>query len=133
MLEASDKQCLSNALHNHNHIDSNTNTEQCLKECFKHFWETYPRKVAIAAAERAFSDAAKYEKPETILEKLKTYKFSEDTKFIPSPVNWLKDRRWEDDPQAIDPPKQEKDLRNIPDAQLSNNDYWRKRMQLRNL
>jgi uncharacterized protein YdaU (DUF1376 family) len=133
MLEASDKQCSSNALHNHNHIDSNTNTEQCFKECFKHFWEAYPRKVAIAAAERAFADAVKHEKPETILEKLKTYKFSEDTKFIPSPVNWLKDRRWEDDPQAIDPPKQEKDLRNIPDTQLSNNEYWRKRMQLRNI
>jgi uncharacterized protein YdaU (DUF1376 family) len=131
--QASLEHAPSNALHNHNNIDSNSNTEQSLKECFKHFWEAYPRKVAIAAAERAFVDAVRQEQPEVILEKLRTYKFSEDPKFIPSPVNWLKDRRWEDDPTVTAPAKQEKDLRNIPDAQLSNNDYWRKRMQLRNL
>jgi hypothetical protein len=101
--------------------------------CFDQFWKAYPRKIGRGAAERAFQEASNTEASSVIIEKLKTYKFSEDTKFIPSPVNWLKDRRWEDDPQAIDPPKQEKDLRNIPDAQLSNNDYWRKRMQLRNL
>jgi len=102
-------------------------------ELFSKFWNAYPRKIGRGAAERAFQEASNTEASSVIIEKLKTYKFSEDTKFIPSPMNWLKDRRWEDDPQAIDPPKQEKDLRNIPDAQLSNNDYWRKRMQLRNL
>jgi hypothetical protein len=131
--QASFEHAPSNTLHNHTIIDNNSNTEQSLKECFKHFWEAYPRKVAIAAAERAFADAVKQEQPEVILEKLKTYKFSEDPKFIPSPVNWLKDRRWEDDPAVTAPAKQEKDLRNIPDTQLSNNEYWRKRMQLRNI
>ena len=133
MLQASDKQCLSNALHNHNHIDNKSNSEECLEQCFKHFWEAYPRKVAIAAAERAFADAAKHEQPETIIEKLKAYTFADDPKFIPSPVNWLRDRRWMDDPKATAPVKQERDLTKVPDSQLSNNEYWRKRMQLRNI
>jgi hypothetical protein len=102
-------------------------------ENFSNFWNAYPRKISRGAAERAFQDAIATEAPAVILEKLKTYKFSEDPKFIPSPVNWLKDRRWEDDPAVTAPAKQEKDLRNIPDTQLSNNEYWRKRMQLRNL
>jgi hypothetical protein len=99
---------------------------------FDLFWNAYPRKVAVAAAERAFAEACKAEKSEVIVERLKSYKFSTDPKFIPSPVNWLRDRRWLDDPAAIDPPKKppERDLRNIPDGQLSVNDYWLKRKQL---
>jgi len=113
--------------------NSLSNTDECLEQCFKHFWEAYPRKVAIAAAERAFADAAKHEQAETIIEKLKAYTFADDPKFIPSPVNWLRDRRWMDDPKATAPAKKERDLTSVPDSQLSNNEYWRKRMQLRNI
>ena len=99
---------------------------------FVKFWEVYPRKLSRGAAERAFKEASSIEAPAVIIEKLKSYKFSSDAKFIPSPVKWLQDRRWEDDPQAIDPPKKlpERDLRNVPDSQLSVNDYWLKRKQL---
>jgi uncharacterized protein YdaU (DUF1376 family) len=135
MLEASIKQSSSNALHNHNQNNNNntlSNSEECLEQCFKHFWESYPRKIGQTPAKTAFREASEVEKPEAIIEKLKAYKFSTDPKFIPSPVNWLRDRRWQDDPAAIDPPKKlpERDLRNIPDGQLSVNDYWLKRKQL---
>jgi len=102
-------------------------------ELFSKFWNAYPRKISQGAAERAFEEASKIEKPHTILDRLLDYKFSEDPKFIPSPVNWLRDRRWQDDPRATAPAKQERDLTKVPDSQLSNNEYWRKRMQLRNI
>ena len=105
---------------------SNTETD---KE-FSDFWNAYPRKVAQGAAERAFADASKIEKPEEIIYRLLNYKFNDDPKFIPSPVNWLRDRRWQDDPKATAPAKKERDLTDIPDSQLSVQDFWRKRMQI---
>jgi hypothetical protein len=35
---------------------------------------------------------------------LRRYPFTDEARYIPYPAKWLKDRRWEDAPEAVAPP-----------------------------
>jgi hypothetical protein len=67
--------------------------------------------------------------------KLAKYTWPEDPQFIPHPATWLNQKRWEDEPASnvttFTPKPKERDLRNVPDNLLSNDEYWRKRLQLK--
>jgi len=97
---------------------------------FDEFWNAYPRKLSIGSAEQAFAQARQSVDPNLIIEKLKTYVWPDDLRYVPSPARWLRDRRWEDDARAVKPPSKERDLRGVPDSLLSADDYWRKRRQM---
>jgi hypothetical protein len=72
-------------------------------EGFARFWESYPKRKAKAAAQRAWSKLAP--SPEllrTILAAVERQKASadwqrEEGRFIPHPASWLNQRRWEDE------------------------------------
>ena len=68
---------------------------------FERFWQAYPRKVAKQAARRAF---ARVDVPlERLLQALEQQKTEtqwqrENGRYIPHPVTWLNQGRWEDEP-----------------------------------
>lgn len=68
---------------------------------FENFWHNYPRKINKQASKKLFLqiDSELYTK---IMMTLQRQRFSEDWekcdgKFIPYPVNWLTNKRWEDE------------------------------------
>lgn len=67
-------------------------------EDFAAFWAAYPRKVAKAAARRAWSKTAKDRPPSTdILAAIASQKRQwMDPQFIPYPATWLNNHRWAD-------------------------------------
>jgi len=72
---------------------------------FAGFWEMYPRKVGKAAAEKAFNKISLELLP-TITAALEAHKRSDQWnkdggRFILYPATWLNQRRWEDDPKAL--------------------------------
>lgn len=99
------------------YTDTDTDTEKDLFDRsfeqhpdFSHFWQAYPRKVAKAAAEKAWKKL----KPDhalmaLILKALEAQKRTEawtkdNGAFIPHPATWLNQRRWEDElPQQAAP------------------------------
>ena len=61
---------------------------------FERFWQAYPRKVAKQAARRALArvlQALEQQKTETQWQR-------ENGRYIPHPVTWLNQGRWEDEP-----------------------------------
>lgn len=87
---------------------------------FVEFWSTYPRKVGKAAAAKAFAKAIGPDTSrQTILDGLAAAvrgweRHGTETKFIPHPVTWLNQGRWEDQPdtpgRAVLPPPPSGDL-----------------------
>jgi hypothetical protein len=69
---------------------------------FAEFWERYPRKVAKAAAVKAWGMATRDTAPATIMGGLAKTRWP-DLQFVPHPATWLNGRRWEDEP----PPAQQ--------------------------
>lgn len=70
---------------------------------FVSFWELYPKKVARAAAEKAWASISPDDSLlDIILAAVATQRNSPDWlkdggRFIPKPANWLEHRRWEDE------------------------------------
>lgn len=99
---------------------------------FEEFWKGYPKKVGRGGAEAAWNSAI-YSGVQVgeILVGLDSYKFPTEKRFVPNPAKWLAERRWQDEQPAADFDKpKERDLRNVPDALLNNEEYWRKRKQM---
>ena len=85
---------------------------------FDEFWKTYPKKVAKAQAQKAWSKL----KPDkalltVIIEALERQKQSaqwlrDNGQYIPYPATWLNGKRWEDAQEQVSqpaPPKYEYD------------------------
>jgi hypothetical protein len=132
---STDSNAVTNAVSNNEitSVDTEQNrTEQNIIRdgLFDEFWKIYPRKMSIVSAEVAFIEARRNTDPNVIIDKLKSYVWPDDMRYIPSPARWLRDRRWEDDCKAVKPAPRERDLRGVPDNLLSADDYWRKRRQM---
>lgn len=67
---------------------------------FDIFWNTYPRKVAKAAALKAWEKAVKCESPEVIIEGARRYADdpNREDRFTAHPTTWLNAHRWGDEP-----------------------------------
>lgn len=69
---------------------------------FDLFWKVYPKKVAVAEAEKAWNKimpdlALRGKIIDAVVRQAKSEKWREDGgKFIPHPATWLNARRWED-------------------------------------
>jgi uncharacterized protein YdaU (DUF1376 family) len=75
---------------------------------FADFWAAYPRKAGKGAAEKAFAAAiAKGATVAEIAAGLNRQAWPADPQFIPHPATWLNQRRWQDDPAAAAPPRQQ--------------------------
>lgn len=64
---------------------------------FGEWWGCYPRKVAKAAARKAYKAALKHAAPERLLAALKAHEFSPDVRYQPHPATWLNHGHWEDE------------------------------------
>ena len=90
--------------------NTNTNTKirnQSLSADFERFWQAYPRKVGKQAARRAFARADV--SLQRLLEALEQQKADpqwqrENGRYIPHPVTWLNQGRWEDEPAGAPAP-----------------------------
>lgn len=86
---------------------SNNNTTRACARGFDRFWAAYPRKVGKGAAERSFErirpDAALLDR---MLRAIETQRQSDTwlRGYIPNPVTWLNQRRWEDEPDGVAAP-----------------------------
>jgi biotin operon repressor len=103
------------------------------KKEFDCFWQRYPRKIGKLAARAAFDKAIKLTDFDTIMNATVDFASSrkgQDESYTPHPATWLNQGRWEDEPIKEAKPK-ERDLRGIPDYKLSNDDYWKKRIQMK--
>lgn len=65
---------------------------------FEKFWEAYPNKTGKPSAERAFSQAIKRASPDEIMAGVRAYAAKTDDRQWCSPVKWLSDDRWKDQP-----------------------------------
>ncbi|MGR9076239.1 hypothetical protein [Rhizobium leguminosarum] len=65
---------------------------------FERFWDAYPNKTGRPSAEKAFSQAIKRASLDEILAGVRTYAAKTDDRQWCSPVRWLSDDRWKDQP-----------------------------------
>lgn len=65
---------------------------------FLKFWEAYPNKTGRPSAEKAFSQAMKRASLDDIMAGVRTYAAKTDDRQWCSPVRWLSDDRWKDQP-----------------------------------
>lgn len=68
---------------------------------FDEFWNEVPRKVAKAAAVRAYRKAVKLASPETLVKAMRGYARSvqgKEAQFVVHPATWLNGERWNDQP-----------------------------------
>jgi hypothetical protein len=65
---------------------------------FEIFWEAYPNKTGKPSAEKAFSQAIKRASLDEIVAGARTYAAKADDRQWCSPVKWLSDDRWKDQP-----------------------------------
>ena len=89
-----------------NHTDTDTDKRKNNKKeklpdpLFAEFWSAYPRKVAKARAEKAWSALVKKHDPQEIIEGAKRYaqiRKGKDAEYTAHPASWLNDKRWKDD------------------------------------
>lgn len=75
-----------------------------LEEGFSRFWEIWPRKVAKAAAKRAWDKLAPDDElQQTIFQAVTRQKKGwKDPQYIPHPATWLNGSRWEDEDTTQD-------------------------------
>ena len=105
-------------------------------EFLEQFWAIWPNKVGKPAAAAAFQKARKRGATlDQVLEGVRRYvRENPPERSWLNPATFLNQDRFLDEPakEAPTPARaRERDLRNVPDHQLSNEDYWRKRIQLR--
>ncbi len=65
---------------------------------FERFWDAYPNKTGRPSAEKAFSQAIKRASLDEIMAGVATYAAKTDDRQWCSPVRWLSDDRWRDQP-----------------------------------
>ncbi|KKZ89046.1 YdaU family protein [Rhizobium phaseoli] len=65
---------------------------------FEGFWDAYPNKTGRPSAAKAFSQAIKRASLEEIMEGVRAYAAKTDDRQWCSPVRWLSDDRWKDQP-----------------------------------
>jgi uncharacterized protein YdaU (DUF1376 family) len=65
---------------------------------FEIFWEEYPNKTGKPSAERAFSQAIRRASLDEIVAGARSYAAKADDRQWCSPVKWLSDDRWKDQP-----------------------------------
>ncbi|MFK0273672.1 YdaU family protein [Ensifer sp. NPDC090286] len=65
---------------------------------FENFWDAYPNKTGRPSAEKAFSQAIKRANLDEIMAGVRTYAAKTDDRQWCSPVKWLSDDRWKDQP-----------------------------------
>lgn len=77
----------------------NIHHHRAVAEHFQIFWETYPRKVGKAAAEKAFRKAAAVVDPVVIIEGAVRYASdpNREDQFTAHPTTWLNAGRWDDE------------------------------------
>lgn len=77
----------------------NIHHHRAVAEHFQIFWETYPRKVGKAAAERAFRKAVAVVDPVVIIEGAVRYASdpNREDQFTAHPTTWLNAGRWDDE------------------------------------
>jgi hypothetical protein len=91
---------------------------------FAAFWAVYPRRVAKAAAERAWPKACQRSTPAEIVAAARRYaeRPPDDPKFIPHPATWLSQARFEDETNvehaARSPKPQQPQYRRNPAAEF---------------
>jgi hypothetical protein len=112
-LNAIDFNCASNTIQSNTNTNTNTNTNPNAiarraridgvddNDAFDAFWKAYPRKVAKAAAIKAWKKINPVWLPQ-ILEALERQRQSpqwlkDGGQYIPHPATWLNQRRWEDE------------------------------------
>jgi hypothetical protein len=78
-----------------------------LADAFEKFWSKYPRKVAKVAARNVFFTLMKKNDAPTlerILEAVDKYRSEQlDMKYVAHPATWLRQGRWEDEPEESKP------------------------------
>lgn len=79
---------------------SDSITDSDSQNTFVRFWQTYPRRTAKGAAERAWANAIKKAPAETIIEAAAVFAQSDKGRgeYCPHPATWLNGKCWEDDP-----------------------------------
>jgi hypothetical protein len=104
---------------------------------FDEFWEVWPNKVGKPIAAKSYAKVA--DEHDAIMAGLSRYVSTKpaDRSWL-NPSTFLNQRRWEDTPAPVSTmplgsteKAKERDLRNVPDNLLSNDQYWAKRRQLR--
>ncbi|WP_260693910.1 hypothetical protein [Rhizobium leguminosarum] len=65
---------------------------------FERFWDAYPNKTGRPSAEKAFSQAIKRASLDEIMTGVSAYAAKTDDRQWCSPVRWLSDDRWKDQP-----------------------------------
>ncbi|ASS57599.1 hypothetical protein CHR56_25285 [Rhizobium leguminosarum bv. viciae] len=65
---------------------------------FEIFWDAFPNKIGKPSAEKAFSQAMKRASFDEIMAGVRTYAAKADDRQWCSPVKWLSDDRWKDQP-----------------------------------
>lgn len=65
---------------------------------FEEFWEAYPNKIGKPSAEKAFSQAIKRASLDEMMAGVRAYAAKTDDRQWCSPVKWLSDDRWKDQP-----------------------------------
>ena len=77
----------------------NIDDRRALGAHFEIFWQTYPRKVGKAAAEKAFKKIIQTVDPSVILDGALRYAMdpNRDDEFTAHPTTWLNAGRWEDE------------------------------------
>ena len=120
-------------------LDKNARETRSLSfdlEFKEQFWPVWPNKVGKPAAAAAYARARKRGNTlDQIIKGLTSYVNSKppERPWL-NPATFLNQDRFLDEPakEAPQPARaRERDLRNVPDYQLSNDEYWRKRIQLR--
>lgn len=75
------------------------------KPDFERFWDSYPNKTGRPSAEKAFSQAIKRASLDEIMTGVLTYAAKTDDRQWCSPVKWLSDDRWKDQPAKPPDPR----------------------------
>ena len=91
-----------------------TKKRKCVHPLFDSFWQAYPKRIAKAKAEEAFSKLNPDEElMKVMLAALKAWSKTdqwtkESGQFVPNPTTWINQRRWEDELPQQDKPKERK-------------------------
>lgn len=111
--------------------DNNTSlsTKSASAARFSIFWQTYPKRVRQTDAEEEWEKlSVDSELFDRIIKALNVAKESDEWKrengrFIPHPSNWLKDRRWEDEPVNVRAPAKKNKFANFHQRDRSQEDF----------
>ncbi len=94
-------------------LEKKTSTKRkCVHPLFDAFWQAYPKRIAKAKAEEAFSKLNPDEElMKVMLAALKAWSKTdqwtkESGQFVPNPTTWINQRRWEDELPKDNKPKE---------------------------